>query len=89
MKKLSEKRRFCVAKNDLCRHQVMFYVHNHPIAGHMGARKTYIMVAWQAWWPRMANYFKVDVDMCTNRRIPKSSIRKLVEILQSRQISNK
>ena len=81
--------RVCVPNERLCKQYVMWSVHDHPMAGHMGSRKTYAMLARQFYWPGMVLYSKAYVESCTRCRAAKSETSKPSGLLQSLQIPNR
>ena len=81
--------RICVPDDRLCKQHVMYHVHDHPTAGHMGVRKTYVMLARQFYWPGMAAYNKEYVDSCNRCRMAKAVSRKPAGLLQSLQVPNR
>lgn len=81
--------RVCVPDNAQCKQHVMYNVHDHPTAGHMGVRKTYVMLARQFYWPKMAAYSKEYVESCIRCRMAKTVSRKPAGLLQSLQIPSR
>ena len=81
--------RVCVPNERICKQYVMWSVHDHPTAGHMGSRKTYMMLARQFYWPGMVLYSKAYVESCTRCRSAKSVTSKPNGLLQSLQIPNR
>ena len=81
--------RVCVPNERTCKQYVMWSVHDHPTAGHMGSRKTYMMLARQFYWPGMVLYSKAYVESCTRCRSAKSVTSKPNGLLQSLQIPNR
>lgn len=41
----------CVPKKRIRKQYVMWFIHDHSTAGHMGFWKTYMMLAKQFYWP--------------------------------------
>ena len=79
----------CVPNDRICKQYVMWSVHDHPTAGHMGSRKTYMMLARQFYWPGMVLYSKAYVEACNRCRAAKSVTSKPNGLLQSLQIPNR
>ena len=46
------------------RHEILKLTHDHPTAGHPGAKKMLLLTARDYWWPRMANFISQYVKGC-------------------------
>lgn len=73
----------------LCKQYVMWPIHGHPAAGHMGSPETYAMLSRQFHWPGMVLYSKVYVETRSSCRAAKSDTSRPSGMLQSLHIPNR
>lgn len=81
--------RICVPNSKACRQYIMYQVHDHPTAGHMGVKKTYDFLARQFYWPGIRAYARTYVESCTRCRAAKNVSLKQGGLLQSLQIPSR
>ena len=81
--------RVCVPNDRLCRQHVMYQMHDHPTAGHMGVRKTYDALARQYYWPGIRAYSRTYVESCPRCRAAKHVTAKRGGLLQCLSIPNR
>lgn len=81
--------RVCVPTDRLCRQHVMYQMHDHPTAGHMGVRKTYDALARLYYWPGIRAYSRSYVESCPRCRAAKHVSTKRGGLLQSLSVPNR
>ena len=52
--------RIFVPSDRMCRQYVMYQMHDHPTAGHMGVRRSYDALARQSYWPGVRAYTRTS-----------------------------
>jgi Integrase zinc binding domain len=64
-----------VADNAL-RQEVLTQYYDHPLAGHPGIFKTYLLVSQDYWWPNLKQFIKNYVKGCATCQMTKSRTNK-------------
>ncbi|CAG8555675.1 11033_t:CDS:1 [Paraglomus occultum] len=54
---------------------LLYYVHNHPMAGHFGKERTLMKLQESFWWPRMEDDVNRYIDKCENCQREKKAKR--------------
>jgi hypothetical protein len=74
--------RVCIPNNPEIKHHLLREVHDAPLAGHFGIRKTYARIAEHVYWPQMKNAVQRYVEGCHVCKTSKNRTTKEGGLLQ-------